>query len=174
MANVNKSRGTIAILTGGGDVPGLNPAIRGVTVRALREGGSHVVVGTCPDLGIIKPVPQPLRSVMATLSRRLAAALGPKAASLEEESQDIFRHRALSRGVKRPPRKIAQAVNTVPVFNNVEDTERVNGKRHDAAFRLVIKRGGEIGRQGRKFAVTSYNFGDDLFRRRDKIKYDIE
>jgi len=33
-----KKKGTIAILTGGGDVPGLNPAIRGVTVRALREG----------------------------------------------------------------------------------------------------------------------------------------
>jgi 6-phosphofructokinase 1 len=32
------SKGTIGILTGGGDVPGLNPAIRGVTFRALREG----------------------------------------------------------------------------------------------------------------------------------------
>src|SRR5688572_26772669 len=32
------SKGTIAILTGGGDVPGLNPAIRSITVRALREG----------------------------------------------------------------------------------------------------------------------------------------
>ena len=32
------SRGTIAILTGGGDVPGLNPAIRAITIRALREG----------------------------------------------------------------------------------------------------------------------------------------
>ncbi len=31
-------KGTIAILTGGGDVPGLNPAIRAVTYRALREG----------------------------------------------------------------------------------------------------------------------------------------
>ncbi|MEQ9309312.1 MAG: 6-phosphofructokinase [Balneolaceae bacterium] len=31
-------KGTIGILTGGGDVPGLNPAIRGVTIRALREG----------------------------------------------------------------------------------------------------------------------------------------
>jgi len=29
---------TIAILTGGGDVPGLNPAIRAVTIRAVREG----------------------------------------------------------------------------------------------------------------------------------------
>lgn len=32
-----KYKGTIGILTGGGDVPGLNPAIRAVTVRALRE-----------------------------------------------------------------------------------------------------------------------------------------
>jgi 6-phosphofructokinase 1 len=36
-------RGTIGILTGGGDVPGLNPAIRAVTFRALREG--YQVVG---------------------------------------------------------------------------------------------------------------------------------
>jgi 6-phosphofructokinase len=32
------TKGTIGILTGGGDVPGLNPAIRAVTIRALREG----------------------------------------------------------------------------------------------------------------------------------------
>ncbi|MFO7766536.1 MAG: ATP-dependent 6-phosphofructokinase [Pelovirga sp.] len=31
-------KGTIGILTGGGDVPGLNPAIRAVTIRAKREG----------------------------------------------------------------------------------------------------------------------------------------
>ena len=31
-------RATIGILTGGGDVPGLNPAIRAITIRALREG----------------------------------------------------------------------------------------------------------------------------------------
>ncbi len=36
-------KGTIGILTGGGDVPGLNPAIRGVTFRALREG--YKVIG---------------------------------------------------------------------------------------------------------------------------------
>ena len=33
-----KVNGTIAILTGGGDVPGLNPAIRAITIRAIREG----------------------------------------------------------------------------------------------------------------------------------------
>jgi len=32
------SKGVIGILTGGGDVPGLNPAIRAVTIRANREG----------------------------------------------------------------------------------------------------------------------------------------
>ncbi len=43
MANVNTKKGIIGILTGGGDVPGLNPAIRGVTFRALREG--YQVIG---------------------------------------------------------------------------------------------------------------------------------
>src|SRR5579859_5731534 len=38
MANVKSRKGVIGILTGGGDVPGLNPAIRAVTLRALREG----------------------------------------------------------------------------------------------------------------------------------------
>jgi 6-phosphofructokinase len=38
MSNVTTKKGTIGILTGGGDVPGLNPAIRALTVRALREG----------------------------------------------------------------------------------------------------------------------------------------
>ena len=35
---MTRCKGTIGILTGGGDVPGLNPAIRAVTFRALREG----------------------------------------------------------------------------------------------------------------------------------------
>src|ERR671939_1253736 len=35
---MSATKGTIAILTGGGDVPGLNPAIRAITIRALREG----------------------------------------------------------------------------------------------------------------------------------------
>lgn len=43
MANVKTHKGVIAILTGGGDVPGLNPAIRAVTIRALREG--YQVIG---------------------------------------------------------------------------------------------------------------------------------
>jgi len=38
-----KTKGIIAILTGGGDVPGLNPAIRAITIRAIREG--YKVIG---------------------------------------------------------------------------------------------------------------------------------
>ncbi len=38
MANIKTKKGIIGILTGGGDVPGLNPAIRAVTIRAIHEG----------------------------------------------------------------------------------------------------------------------------------------
>lgn len=43
MANIQSKKGVIGILTGGGDVPGLNPAIRGVTIRAIHEG--YQVIG---------------------------------------------------------------------------------------------------------------------------------
>ena len=46
----------------------------GRAVRTLREAGSIVVVGTCPDLGTVKPLLQPLRSVARVASRRLAQA----------------------------------------------------------------------------------------------------
>ncbi|MEJ2204546.1 MAG: ATP-dependent 6-phosphofructokinase [Gemmatimonadota bacterium] len=52
------SKGTIAILTGGGDVPGLNPAIRAVTVRASREG--YRVLGIRRGWrGLVDLVPEP-------------------------------------------------------------------------------------------------------------------
>lgn len=48
---------TIAILTGGGDVPGLNPAIRAITVRALRDG--HRVLGIRKGwAGLVDYVPE--------------------------------------------------------------------------------------------------------------------
>ncbi len=43
MSEAIGKKGNICILTGGGDVPGLNPAIRAVTIRALHEG--YRVVG---------------------------------------------------------------------------------------------------------------------------------
>jgi lysophospholipase L1-like esterase len=43
-------------------------------VRRLVAAGSEVVVGTCPDLGTIRPVAQPLRTMARRWSRQLAAA----------------------------------------------------------------------------------------------------
>jgi lysophospholipase L1-like esterase len=43
-------------------------------VRRLREAGAQVVVGTCPDLGTIRPIGQPLRLLARRWSRQLAAA----------------------------------------------------------------------------------------------------
>ncbi|HEY0891254.1 MAG TPA: SGNH/GDSL hydrolase family protein [Nocardioides sp.] len=43
-------------------------------VHRLHEAGVEVVVGTCPDLGTIKPIMPPLRQVARTWSRRIAAA----------------------------------------------------------------------------------------------------
>ena len=56
MANVKTHKGVIGILTGGGDVPGLNPAIRAVTIRALREGYQVIGIrrGWAGALGIIR------------------------------------------------------------------------------------------------------------------------
>ena len=44
------------------------------TVRALRTAECQVIVGTCPDLGTIEPVAQPLRLLARRWSRDLAAA----------------------------------------------------------------------------------------------------
>jgi lysophospholipase L1-like esterase len=46
----------------------------GDTVRTLRAAGAEVIVGTCPDLGTIRPLAQPLRYIARRLSRNLAAA----------------------------------------------------------------------------------------------------
>ena len=43
-------------------------------VRTLREAGGEVVVGTCPDLGTIRPIQPPLRWLARGLSRSMAAA----------------------------------------------------------------------------------------------------
>lgn len=44
----------------------------GAAVSRLRAAGVPVVVGTCPDFGVIEPIPQPLRTVLHTWSRVLA------------------------------------------------------------------------------------------------------
>jgi hypothetical protein len=67
------------ILIGGNDithVSGRAAAAKylGDGVRQLRAAGCKVVVGTCPDIGAIKPIKAPLRWLARKWSRQLAAA----------------------------------------------------------------------------------------------------
>ncbi|MEU2612754.1 SGNH/GDSL hydrolase family protein [Micromonospora sp. NPDC007271] len=67
------------ILIGGNDVTNRTApsvAVRYLVdaVRALRAAGCEVVVGTCPDLGAIRPIQPPLRWLARRWSRQLAAA----------------------------------------------------------------------------------------------------
>ncbi|MFF6781642.1 GDSL-type esterase/lipase family protein [Streptomyces sp. NPDC012510] len=67
------------IMIGANDVTHRMPPTRSVrhlsaAVRRLRTAGAEVVVGTCPDLGTLEPVQQPLRWLARRASRQLAAA----------------------------------------------------------------------------------------------------
>lgn len=67
------------IMVGSNDVKNRIDQIASVAALAecvitLTEAGARVVVGTCPDLGTIRPVPQPLRTLAQRWSRDLAAA----------------------------------------------------------------------------------------------------
>lgn len=65
------------VLIGANDVtrrihPQTAAALLGEAVRTLCAEGVVVVVGTCPDLGVVQPIPQPLRGVAHTWSLTLA------------------------------------------------------------------------------------------------------
>ncbi|GGF30917.1 hypothetical protein GCM10011519_00420 [Marmoricola endophyticus] len=96
-------RPDVAVLVvGGNDVTHRVPvadSVRylGEAVEALQESGCVVVVGTCPDLSALAALPQPLRSLAGTSSRRLATAqqrealrLGARAVSLSDVVGPFF------------------------------------------------------------------------------------
>ncbi|WP_299033141.1 SGNH/GDSL hydrolase family protein [uncultured Pseudokineococcus sp.] len=69
----------VVVMVGANDVTGrVRPAdaarTLGEAVVRLRAAGAEVVVGTCPDLGAVEPVAQPLRSIARRWARDLAAA----------------------------------------------------------------------------------------------------
>ena len=90
------------IVVGGNDVTHLIPPAEAThhlaqAIERLQEVGTAVVVGTCPDLGTLRPVPQPLRSLLSQMSRhmavaqrRAAEAAGATAVSLRRELGPIF------------------------------------------------------------------------------------
>ncbi|WP_300677372.1 SGNH/GDSL hydrolase family protein [Nocardioides sp.] len=67
------------VVVGGNDVTHRIPVAESVealtrVIDDLRGRGCPVVVGTCPDLGALRPLPDPLRSLAGRASRQLAAA----------------------------------------------------------------------------------------------------
>jgi lysophospholipase L1-like esterase len=90
------------VVVGGNDVTHRVPVAESVrhlaaTVEALRARGAEVVVGTCPDLGALQHVPQPLRALGSRMSRQLAdaqraaaTAAGARAVSLRHVAGPFF------------------------------------------------------------------------------------
>jgi lysophospholipase L1-like esterase len=67
------------VIVGGNDVTkrtriGTSAAVLAKQVRRLMRAGTTVVVGTCPDLDIVRPIPQPLRTIASSWSLALARA----------------------------------------------------------------------------------------------------
>jgi len=65
------------VIVGGNDVTHRVPQkdstrVLGEVIDALRERGAEVVVGTCPDVGAVRPLPQPLRSLGRRIAKQLA------------------------------------------------------------------------------------------------------
>jgi len=90
------------IVVGGNDVTHRVPVRVSIAhleaaIGRLRTLGAEVVVGTCPDLGALRPVPQPLRALGGQQSRRLATAqaaaalrLGARPVSLRRAVGHLF------------------------------------------------------------------------------------
>jgi lysophospholipase L1-like esterase len=67
------------VIIGGNDVTsrtriGTSAALLARQVTRLMNAGATVVVGTCPDLSIVQPIPQPLRTIASRYGLSLARA----------------------------------------------------------------------------------------------------
>ncbi|SDO30394.1 Lysophospholipase L1 [Nakamurella panacisegetis] len=92
------------IVVGANDIrdkvpPGRSADHLGDAVAALRAQRIPVVVGTCPDFGVIGPIPQPLRSVLhswsvllATLQERAVLAAGGRPVAIGRLVSPDFAH----------------------------------------------------------------------------------
>jgi lysophospholipase L1-like esterase len=165
------------IVVGTNDVTHRVPAFRsarllGAAVRRLVDSGSEVVVGTCPDLGTVRPIPQPLRFVARRRSRALArrqmvavVANGGRAVSLGDLLGPVFdEKRDLMFGADRFHPSATGYANMVSVLvpsiaaamrERAVEAATVDGPRRDlmsldeAAHRAGRHDGTEVSQQGR-------------------------
>lgn len=144
-----------------------------VAVRRLVEAGCDVVVGTVPDLGTIRPIPQPLRWIARQNGRRLARAqtvavvsaggravslgdlLGPKFAAESDRMFGVDRFHpspvgyASMVGVLVP--SIAAAIRD-PEEQDLGGADTTMPLAHAAAV-AELHAGTEVRREGRRAAV---------------------
>lgn len=121
------------IVVGGNDVTHRVPVATSAAhlqqcIRDLQRLGAHVVVGTCPDLGALRPVPQPLRALGSRASRQLAEAqratalangaravslaelVGPDFVSNPDEMFSLDQFHPSARGYKRTAKAVLPSV----------------------------------------------------------------
>lgn len=130
------------VVVGGNDVTHRVPVTESTrhlaeAIAALQERGASVVVGTCPDLGALRPVPQPLRALGSRASRQLAVAqratalaAGARAVSLADvvgpffitnpdEMFSLDRFHPSAAGYKRTARAVVPSV--LAALGHVDD-----------------------------------------------------
>ncbi|MBX6767837.1 MAG: SGNH/GDSL hydrolase family protein [Actinomadura rubrobrunea] len=100
------------IMIGANDVTARVPAAESVrhlaaAVERLHAAGCKVVVGTCPDLGTVQPVMQPLRWIARRASRQLAAA--QTIAVVERGGRTVSLGDLLAREFEADPREMFSA-----------------------------------------------------------------
>lgn len=90
------------VIIGGNDVthrvkPSTSIDALETVISDLNARGTHVVVGLCPDLGVVRPLPQPLRVIASYRSRALASRqgeialrLGASAVSITDVAGPLF------------------------------------------------------------------------------------
>ncbi|HSU03505.1 MAG TPA: SGNH/GDSL hydrolase family protein [Nocardioides sp.] len=121
------------VVVGGNDVTHRVPVTESVrhlagAIEDLRARGAEVVVGTCPDLGALRAVPQPLRALGSRASRQLAAAqreaalergarvvslahvVGPFFVTAPDEMFSLDRFHPSARGYKRTAKAMLPSV----------------------------------------------------------------
>lgn len=144
------------IVVGGNDVTHRVPASRSAeqlerVVLALRDRGVPVVVGTCPDLGTLRAIPQPLRALAARSSRQLAAAqavavhraggrvvalaraVGPVFAERPDEMFSVDRFHPSALGYRRTAEALLPAVLEAVSTRTGASGLRMPDSGHDAA-----------------------------------------
>ncbi|MGP3536279.1 SGNH/GDSL hydrolase family protein [Microbacterium sp. RD1] len=143
------------VVVGGNDVTHRIPvavatAHLATAITRLRERGAAVVVGTCPDLGALRAVPQPLRSLGSRMSRTLAdaqaqtaerlgafavslrRAVGPFFAAAPEEMFSLDRFHPSALGYRRTAEALLPAILTALSAGTPSVGSEASGYRSEA------------------------------------------